>query len=131
MIAGGIATSNEVEDLLPGIETLRSAGAESVVVTRAADPALAWVDGTLYEIKAPSLAANEFRGSGDSFTAGLAVGIARNSKPEEMFQVAASAGALNVTRHGLGTGQRDDIMKFAQYVTVNLLEEASKKKKGS
>ena len=51
-------------------------------------------------------------------TAGLAVGCARRLDLEPTLRLAAAAGALKVTRHGLGTGQSDGIEKIAERVEV-------------
>lgn len=122
LIAGGYASADDPPGLLEGIDRLREAGAEQVIVTRAADPALAYIDGRPYEIISPPLEAADHRGSGDSLTAGLAVGMARGLELEAVLRLASAAGALNVTRHGLGTGRRADIEGLSQHVTVRRLD---------
>ena len=41
-------------------------------------------------------------GAGDSMTAALAFARASGLAPEETLKLAVAAGAMNVTRHGLG-----------------------------
>lgn len=129
LIEGGYAKSDKIKDLRAGMEKLQKAGAQSIIVTRAAEPALGTFDGSVYEIASPQLEPSDHRGSGDSFTAGLAVGVARQLEPQDIFRIAAAAGALNVTRHGLGTGQREDILQFEQYITITPLDEPPSKAK--
>jgi 1-phosphofructokinase len=117
----GYASADDAEHLLDGIAKLRAAGARNVVVTRAAEPALAYIDGDPYEIVAPTLKPADFRGSGDSLTAGLAVGFACGLELDAALRLATAAGALNVTRHGLGTGRRADIEAFSRRVAVRRL----------
>lgn len=56
-------------------------------------------------------------------TAGIAVGLARGLGLPDAVSLGAAAGALNVTRNGLGTGRRDQIEAFARRVAVTDLGE--------
>ena len=51
-------------------------------------------------------------------TAGLAAGLARGLDIEDVLRLAAAAGSLNVTRRGLGTGERVDIEEFSRLITI-------------
>ena len=51
-------------------------------------------------------------------TAGIAVGLGRGLGLPDAVRLGAAAGALNVTRRGLGTGRRDQIERFARRVSV-------------
>ncbi len=124
LLEDGFAAENSVEGILSGIGKIINDGAVSVLVSRAADPALAMIEGNAAEIIVPRLEPNEFRGSGDSMTAGLATGLARGLEPEEVLKLAAAAGALNVTRSGLGTGHRDEIERLRQHIEIRRIKEA-------
>jgi 1-phosphofructokinase len=63
----------------------------------------------------------DHRGAGDSMTAALAVAAARGLDPESGLRLAAAAGALNVTRHGLGSGRADAIGQLTANVEVRPL----------
>ena len=54
-------------------------------------------------------------------TAGISVGLARGLDLVDAVALGASAGALNVARRGLGTGNRTTIEKFARQITVRTL----------
>jgi 1-phosphofructokinase len=131
LIEGGYAQSDDAAEIVRGIHRLREAGASNVVVTRAAEPALAQFNGGLFEIITPPLEPSDFRGSGDSFTGGLAVGLARGLETTTLLRLAGAAGAVNVTRHGLGTGQRGDIEEFTQHITVHRFRESSSARRRS
>lgn len=118
LLRDGFVPSEEVDDIVDAMYWLRDAGAGVVVVTRAGEPALALADGRLLEIDVPRLEAVDYRGAGDSLTAGLATGLARRLPVEDALREAAAAGSLNVTRHGLGTGSRSDVQGLARLVDV-------------
>jgi 1-phosphofructokinase len=119
LIDAEYAESESLASLADGARRLRDAsGAENVVVSRAEQPALVLAEDRMVEVVAPNFEALDHRGAGDSMTAGLAVGCARRLDLEPTLRLAAAAGALNVTRHGLGTGQSDGIERIAKRVEV-------------
>jgi 1-phosphofructokinase len=118
----GWSDGSTVDDIVRGIEKLHEAGARDVVVSRAAEPAIASVDGRLVEVHAPQFEVVEPRGAGDSMTAGLGVALARGLDADDALRLATAAGALNVTRHGLATGHADAIEQLSARVELNDLE---------
>jgi len=71
--------------------------------------------------QAPQLEPVEPRGSGDSLTAGMAAALASGRTLDDALRIGAAAGALNVTRRGLGSGSRQEIERLAEQVTVEPL----------
>ena len=116
----GLADGSD-ESVRAAIGRLRGRGARDVVVSRAELSTLAAMDETLYEVASPKLEVVESRGAGDSMTAGLAVGAALDLGPVETLQLAAAAGASNVTRHGVATGGREVIDALLERVEVTAL----------
>jgi 1-phosphofructokinase len=121
LVKDGWSSSDSVEEIRAGIERLHAAGAANVVVSRADDGSLALLDGRWREVRAPAMEVVDHRGAGDSMTAALAVATARQLDATETLQLAAAAGAVNVTRHGLGTGRADAIAQLAENVVVTEL----------
>ena len=118
LVACARARDGSLEAALAAMEGLRSDGARAVVVSRAAEPALAHLGADVVEILPPRLEPLNPRGAGDAMTGTLAAGLARGLETEEVLRLAVAAGALNVTRRGLGTGERGAVERLAQRVRV-------------
>lgn len=115
---GGLADGGSVEDLVAGAHGLLREGVGAVVVSRAAEPTLLVTEDDALLLRTPQVSTVDHHGGGDSMTASLAVALARGADLREAARLGAAAGALNVARHGLGTGQREQIERFAHEVTV-------------
>ncbi|WP_136518186.1 1-phosphofructokinase family hexose kinase [Cellulomonas telluris] len=122
MAEGGFADGEDVPALVRGARGLLDAaeddGLDAVVVSRAGEGVLVVTREGVHEVRAPQTTVADHRGAGDSMTAGIAVGLARGLDLVAAVRLGASAGALNVTRRGLGTGHRDHIERFVDRVEV-------------
>lgn len=91
---------------------------DTVVVTRAGEPAIACSGERLLLVHGPAFDPVESRGAGDSFTAAFAAVLASGGTVRRALSTGAAAGALNVTRHGLAAGDRDRILRLADHIEV-------------
>jgi 1-phosphofructokinase len=123
LIAAGWARDGTRSGILAAIAALRAAGARAVLVSRAAEPAIAHTGAELLEIVPPRLEALNPRGAGDAMTGALAAGLAGRLPLEATLRLAVAAGSLNVTRRGLGTGERHSIESLAPTVRVERLDD--------
>lgn len=105
------------------VRRLLAAGAGAVVVTLAESGAIVADGLETHEIEPPVLAPVDPRGAGDSLTAGTAAALARGSALVDAVRYGSAAGALNATRHGLGTGQRSHIERLARHVVARRVDE--------
>ena len=125
LLDDGLADDDSVESLLAAGRKLRGHGVEAVLISRAAEPALAIYENTECEVHPPPLSVNEHRGAGDSMTAGVASVLARGepvaSLMEQALRTGSAAGALNVTRHGLGTGRAEAVHELMSRVRIEPL----------
>jgi 1-phosphofructokinase len=118
IIADGRAKDDSVPELSTAARQLRDEGARSVLISRADQPALALIEDELVEIRLPPLQVADHRGAGDSMTAGVAAILARGGSLHDAVRTGAAAGALNVTRHGLGTGRAEAVHALIERVEL-------------
>jgi 1-phosphofructokinase len=107
-------------DLAAALERLRARGARTVLISRAEQPALV-LDGVgerYLELAGPRVESLEPRGTGDSMFAALGASLAEGQPLESALRMAMAAGCLNATRHGLGTGTRQEIEHLSHHVEI-------------
>ncbi|MBT2498062.1 bifunctional hydroxymethylpyrimidine kinase/phosphomethylpyrimidine kinase [Agromyces sp. ISL-38] len=121
LLESGAVTDTSTDALIAAALHLRSKGAHSVVITRAGHATLV-VDGdTAVAVRVPVMEEVDSSGAGDSFTAALAASLAQGQSLRDAVALGAAAGALNVTRHGLGTGDGQGIRRLSREVEVREL----------
>lgn len=125
LIGAGRAQGGALDETVAAISRLREEGASNVVISEGPDPALALIGGRLLEVVGPRFAPVDSSGAGDSMFAALGVGLAAELDLEGALRLAAAAGALNVTRHGLGSGHPPEIERLRGRVRIRELDLAS------
>lgn len=121
LVRDGLAVSSDERDLIRAAEQLAANGA-SVVVSRAEEGAIAVRGSSSIVAVAPELEVIDTRGAGDSMTGALAVATARGMQWEDALRLAAAAGAVNVTRHGSGSGRSETIEALVERVEIRNLD---------
>ncbi|TDC52126.1 phosphofructokinase [Jiangella ureilytica] len=124
LLEDGRAGADDPDSLITAMHEVHEQGAEYVIVTRAHEPLLLLADGVVRIVRMPQLQAADTHGAGDSLTAGVTATLARGGDVEDAIRLGAAAGMLNVTRHGLGTGDVEAVLKLRELVTVETLGEA-------
>jgi 1-phosphofructokinase len=119
LVAEGRAAGHDQEQVIRGMRELQASGAERVVVTRGPEPLLALLDEALFEFRGPRFTPLDAHGSGDSMFAALGVGQASGLSIADTLRLAVAAGALNATRHGLGSGHRAEINQISRHVEAS------------
>jgi 1-phosphofructokinase len=122
LVAAGLAEDASRGALLDAVGPLRDRGAEAVLISRAAEPAIAHTGERLVELHAPAFEVLNHRGAGDSMTGALAAALSEGAPIENAMRRAVAAAAMNVRRRGLGTGSRDTIERLAPRVTLEPLD---------
>ena len=103
----------------------------NVIVSRAEEPALALLEDRLVQIIGPEFERVDHRGAGDSMTAAIAAALARQQDIETALRLGAAAGALNTTRHGLATGERDRTISPWSSLTSQYSPDSGCRNRGS
>lgn len=127
LVDEGLAAGHELSEIVSATHRLHEAGAHNVVISRSAEPAILLEHGahpTLIELVTPTFEALDHRGAGDSMFAATGVGLARGMTLTHAVRLGMAAGALNVTRRGLGTGTRQEIERLAEHVTIGSVDPA-------
>jgi 1-phosphofructokinase len=102
-------------------DQLHAEGAANVLVSRSAKAALLLGDKRLFEVHSPRFAPVDEHGAGDSLFAGIGVALGAGLPIEAAVRLGVAAGALNVARHGLGTGHMREVSRLAEEVRVDPL----------
>lgn len=123
--ADGLVGDATPRSVTAAMRELRRRGAGAVIVSRASDPLLLLDADGLVEVEAPRMQVADTRGAGDSLTAGVAAGLSRGDSIRDAVVTGAAAGALNVTRHGLGTGDPAAIERLREAVRVREIVDDS------
>lgn len=109
------------DEMRAATQRLRDAGARSVLVTRAAEPAFLVSDAGSFEIAPPHFARGSREGCGDSMMGAIAAAWATGRPLRESLTLGVAAGAANFLRHGLGTGSRSVIEELVGQVELREL----------
>jgi 1-phosphofructokinase len=123
LLKDGRAEDESEPAMMRALQSIREEGAECAIVSRAGEPALALLGEQAYRVHAPVLHIADSGGAGDSMTAGIAAVLSRGGDPLSALRTGAAAGALNVTRHGLGTGQAETIATLINHVLIEPWKE--------
>lgn len=107
--------------LLGAAQRLRDLGAANVLVTRAGDPALALLDGEVWELVPPKFEVGSREGCGDTMMGAISAALAFGRELPEALVLGAAAGAVNFLHHGLGTGSRREVEELRSDVALRRL----------
>lgn len=119
--ADGRLEGDELRAAIAAARRLREEGAANVLISRGDRTAVALLQDRLLGVTGPRFRPLDEHGAGDSMFAALAVGLGSGLSIENALQIGVAAGALNVTRRGLGTGDPHEISKVALQVEVEPL----------
>lgn len=105
-------------ELRAAAERVRERGAQTVVVTRAGEPALVLRGDDAWWLVSPRFERGGREGCGDSMMGGIASAYARGLRLEDALILGGAAGAVNFLRHGLGTGSRPTVDEMTDRVSL-------------
>jgi 1-phosphofructokinase len=118
LVRDGWADDDDPDSLGKGMARLLERGVGAVIVTRADSGALVDDGVARHRVAGPELSPVNSRGAGDSLTAAVATRLTLGDELLDAVRLGVAAGALNATRHGLGSGEREAIESLARQVTT-------------
>lgn len=122
--ADGLAEESDGDaGIIKALHQLRERGADTIIISRGEKPAIAFIEDEVVEVRLPDLTVQDHSGAGDSMTAGVVAVLAKGGDIRAAVRTGAAAGALNVTRHGLGTGRPDAIAELEKRIKLEPLKK--------
>lgn len=112
--------SNSREDIIEAIKYLLSKGIEIVTVSLGKGGSITGHGKRLYEAIIPEVQAVNSVGSGDSFTAGMAVAIKRGMTMEDAIKFASACGTANAMEKQTGFIKQENVDSLFKRVQVNI-----------
>lgn len=88
------------DSLQKAVEILKCMGVENVVVTLGSEGSAIFKDGDVVLVPAKKVKAEDTTAAGDTFCAGICVGLSEGKSLEEAVEFATAAAAITVTRMG-------------------------------
>ncbi len=122
LMLDGRLTERELEATAEVARGLREEGASNVFVSRSAEPAILLSGESELQVDGPHFEPVDEQGAGDSLFAGIGVGLGSGLPVEVAVKLGVAAGALNVARHGLGTGHLREVESLCEQVRVDPLQ---------
>jgi 1-phosphofructokinase len=116
------AEDASTEALVAAAHQLRKEGAGSVLISRSDQPAIALFGDQVTSVHGPPMQTADHRGAGDSMSGAVAAVLARDGSAEDAVRTGAAAGALNVTRSGLGTGRAEAVRELVRRVRLEPID---------
>jgi 1-phosphofructokinase family hexose kinase len=98
-----------VEEAMAAAREIATRGAGAVVLTMRGEGAVAVAWGRAWQVRPPREDVVRAIGAGDSFAAGLAVGLGRGLDFAETLRLAAAAGAATALHSGTGLGTSEEV----------------------
>lgn len=110
-------------DILNGIKYLNEEGVDLVTVSMGKDGSISGYKGTYYRAISPHINAVSSVGSGDSFTAGMAVAHYRRMNIIDSIRYASACGAANAMENRTGYVRIENVERIFRNVKVVKIDE--------
>jgi tagatose 6-phosphate kinase len=114
-----ISTEDELLDMVKGI---MEQGIVCVAVSLGAKGSIVGYKGQLYRVHTPVIEAVNPVGSGDSYTAGFAIGLEKGLAIETCLLMATAAGAANAVSEEAGNVNKDNYERFLLEANVTKID---------
>jgi 1-phosphofructokinase family hexose kinase len=107
-----------VDDAVAAAREITARGAGAAVLTMRGEGAVGVSRGRAWHVRAPREEVVRAIGAGDSFAAGLAVGLMRGDDLSDALRLAAAAGTATALHSGTGLGTPEEVAKLRERTVV-------------
>ncbi|MGV8981461.1 1-phosphofructokinase family hexose kinase [Clostridium sp.] len=110
-----------IDDAIKEIKEFQSNGIKFVAISLGAEGSVAGFEGKFYKVNIPKVEAVNPVGSGDSYVAGVAIGIQRGYIIEDILKFAAACGTANALEKETGFVTKETVNELFKKITIKEL----------
>ena len=121
----GRAVPDPAEQEVAARQLVDDGRAEIVTVSLGADGALLATKDGCFRLRAPRITPKSAVGAGDSFVAGMTLGIARGGAPKDAFALAVATGTATVLTMGTELCRRTDVLRIYRQIRAEQVDVAA------
>lgn len=111
------------KDAVREIKEFHKKGVELVAISLGAEGSVIGYKGIYYKVTVPKINAINPVGSGDSYVAGVAIGLEREYEIEDILMLASACGTANALEEETGSVKLDVVQDLLDKVTISIIEE--------
>ncbi|WP_299997107.1 1-phosphofructokinase [uncultured Clostridium sp.] len=112
-----------INDAINEVKYFQNKGIEFVIISLGEEGSIAGFNKKIYKVSVPKVNAVNPVGSGDSYVAGIAIGLARNYDIKDMLKLASACGTANAMENETGCVKKEVVNKLVNKITIELLAE--------
>ncbi len=109
------------KDAIKEIKEFHKKGIEFVVISLGEEGSIAGFNGKFYKVTIPNVTAVNTVGSGDSYVAGIALGLQKSLPIEDVLKFASACGTANAVEEETGFVNKNIVEDLLNKITVTIL----------
>ena len=111
------------KDAIREIKEFHKKGVELVAISLGAEGSVIGYKGVYYKVTVPKITAINPVGSGDSYVAGVAIGLERGYEIEDILMLASACGTANALEEETGSVKIDVVQDLLDKITISIIED--------
>lgn len=116
-------TIESYKDAVREIKEFHKMGVELVAISLGSEGSVIGYKDKYYRVKVPKINAINPVGSGDSYVAGIAIGLERGYEIEHILRLASACGTANAMEEETGSVKLDVVQDLLDKVTISIIED--------
>lgn len=109
-------------DAINEIKNFQNEGIEFVVISLGEEGSVVGFNKKIYKVSVPKVNAINPVGSGDSYVAGIAIGLARNYDIKDVLKLASACGTANAMEKETGSVKKEVVDELINQIIIEVLE---------